>query len=415
LARFTDFPMSSSPAPRFLDRGTPPTVFTLICLSALSALTMSMFLPSLPGMAADFDAPYTLMQLSVALFLVVNAAMQPIVGPLSDKYGRRPVMLWGLLVFVIASIGCLFARDSTTFLIFRMAQAGVVVAMVLSRATIRDVYDSKAAASKIAYVTMGMSVAPMVAPAIGGMLDGLFGWRASFAVYVVGGVLCLILALADQGETKARSDLSVLRQFAEYPELLRSPRFWAFSLANAFASGCYFAFLGGGPFVGREIYGLSATQLGVYFSAPAFGYFIGNYIAGRFTPRVGMVRMMLWGTILVFSGIGTTLVLFSIGLGSKELFFFFGITSIGIGNGMSIPNATTGMISVRPNLAGTASGLGGAIMIGGGAALSAFAGTFLDAEAGPYPLLELMLASAALSMLLAYYAYRRSARMGEID
>lgn len=403
------------PAPRFLDRGSPPTVFTLICLTSLSALSMSMFLPSLPGMAVYFDAPYTLMQLSVALFLLVNALLQPIVGPLSDKYGRRPVMLWGLAVFVVASVGCLMARDTTTFLVFRMGQAGVVVAMVLSRASVRDVYDNKAAASRIAFVTMGMSVAPMVAPALGGFLDGLFGWQASFMVFAVIGMVALVLAWADQGETKPRSDLSIWRQFGEYPELLRSPRFWAFTLANAFASGCYFAFLGGGPFVGREIYGLSTTMLGLYFAAPSLGYFIGNFIAGRFTPRVGMVRMMLWGTIMVTVGLMATLALFLLGFGSKELFFFGGITAVGIGNGMSIPNATAGMISVRPHLAGTASGLGGAIMIGGGAALSAFAGTFLNVEAGPYPLLWLMLASAVLSMALAYYAYSRSVRMGEAD
>lgn len=404
--------MSQHAPVRFLDRTSPPHIITLISLTALSSLTMNMFLPSLPGMAEYFDTPYTTIQLSVAVYLFVNAGLQTIVGPLSDKYGRRPVMLWGLLIFVLATIGCLLSQNVVVFLTFRMLQAGVVVAMVVSRATIRDTVPGDKAASMIGYVTMGMAVAPMVAPAIGGYLDEAYGWHASFATFGLLGLAFLILAWFDQGETKAKSDLSVWRQFGEYPELFRSRRFWAFSLTNAFASGCYFAFLGGGPFVGTEIWGLSPSQLGMYFAAPSFGYFFGNFIAGRYSVRYGMMRMMLIGCWIVFVGISLTTVLFYAGFGSKELFFFLCIVSIGLGNGMSIPNATSGMISVKPHLAGTASGLGGAIMIGGGAALSAIAGTFLNKEAGVYPLLWLMLASAVISLSLAIYGKRREAVMG---
>lgn len=371
-----------------------------------------MFLPSLPGMAAHFDTTYSTIQLSVAVYLFVNAGLQIIVGPLSDKYGRRPIMLGGLAIFILATIGCLLAQNVAVFLTFRMLQAGVVVAMVVSRAAIRDTVPADKAASKIGYVTMGMAVAPMIAPAVGGSLDEAFGWKASFFAFLILGSLALSLAWSDQGETKQRSNLSVWRQFGEYPELLRSRRFWAFSLTNAFASGCYFAFLGGGPFVGTEIFGLSPTKLGFYFAAPSLGYFFGNFVAGRFSTRLGIMQMMLIGCWIVFSGVLLTTLLFFAGLGSKEVFFFVGIVAVGLGNGMSIPNATSGMISVRPHLAGTASGLGGSIMIGGGAALSAIAGTFLDKDAGVYPLLWLILASASASLCLAIYAKRREAIMG---
>lgn len=232
---------------RFLDRTTPPHIMTLISLTALSSLSMNMFLPSLPGMAEYFDTPYETMQLTVALFLFVNACLQTIVGPLSDKYGRRPIMLSGIVIFILATIGCLLATNIVVFLLFRMLQAGIVVAMVISRATIRDTVPADKAASMIGYVTMGMAVAPMIAPAIGGYLDGIFGWKASFVVFATFGAALLALAWADQGETKERSNLSILGQFAEYPDLMRSRRFWAFSLTNAFASGAYFAFLGGAP------------------------------------------------------------------------------------------------------------------------------------------------------------------------
>lgn len=404
--------MSDQNQVRFLDRTTPPHIFTLISLTALSSLSMNMFLPSLPGMAEYFDTPYATMQLAVALFLFVNAAIQTIVGPLSDKYGRRPVMLAGLAIYLLATLGCLAAQNITVFLIFRMFQAGVVVAMVVSRAAIRDTVPAEQAASKIGYVTMGMAVAPMVAPAIGGALDQLYNWHAVFWMYFIMGLMLIVLAWKDQGETKAPSDLSVLRQFGEYPELLRSRRFWAFSLANATATGCYFAFLGGGPFVGTEIYGLSTAMLGLYFAAPSLGYFFGNFAAGRFSIRFGMLNMMVAGCAVVVVGLVITLALFLAGFGSKELFFFFGVVSIGVGNGMTIPNATSGMISVKPHLAGTASGLGGAIMIGGGAAFSVVAGTFLDKDAGVYPLLLLMLTAAVLSLMLALYAKWRDDKVG---
>ena len=371
-----------------------------------------MFLPSLPGMAEYFDAPYETMQLSVALFLFVNAILQTIVGPLSDKYGRRPIMLAGISVFILATVGCLLAQSVAVFLFFRMLQAGIVVAMVISRAAIRDTVSENEAASKIGYVTMGMAVAPMIAPAFGGFLDGFFGWKATFVTFLILGLLFLALVWADQGETKRRSDLSVLRQFAEYPELMRSHRFWAFSLTNAFSSGAYFAFLGGAPFVGTVVYGLSPAALGAYFAAPSIGYFFGNFLSGRFSMRVGIIRMMLWGCWIVAGGLVATLLLFLGGFGSKEVFFFVGVVAVGIGNGMSIPNATSGMISVKPHLAGTASGFGGAIMIGGGAALSAIAGKFLNVEFGAYPLILLMLASALLSLAMAIYAKRREDKVG---
>lgn len=396
---------------RFLDRSTPPHIFTLICLVGLTSLTTNMFLPSLPGMAEYFETPYTVMQLSVALYLFMNAGFQPIAGPLSDKYGRRPVMLWALFLFVLATIGCIFAQSAFSFLFFRMCQAVVVSATVVGRATVRDTVSADQAASKLGYITMGMAVAPMLAPAIGGILDQSFGWQSNFVVFTVLGLVLMLLAWADHGETKERSDLSVWQQFRQYPALFNSPRFWSYSLINAFSSGAYFAFLGGGPFVGRVIYDLPPAQLGFYFAAPSFGYILGNFIAGRFSTRFGMNRMMLTGCYLVFAGLAVTLALFYLGYGSKELFFFGAITCVGVGNGMTIPNASAGLISVRPNLTGAASGLGGSIMLGGGATLSAIAGTFLNESAGPYPLMWLMLLSSVIAVGLGIYTKRRSERV----
>ncbi|MEL7343381.1 MAG: MFS transporter, partial [Pseudomonadota bacterium] len=185
-----------------------------------------------------------------------------------------------------------------------------------------------------------------------------------------------------------------------------SRRFWGYTFAAAFASGAFFAFLGGSPFVATNAYGLSETMAGVGFGAPAVGYATGNFLAGRFSTRLGFNRMILLG------GISTTIGMIALTilalLGSDNAVIFFALcTTIGLGNGMTIPNATAGMMSVRPELAGTASGIGGAIMIGGGAALSATAGLFLERFGGVTPLALVMLTSSILGVVSILYVIQR--------
>jgi DHA1 family bicyclomycin/chloramphenicol resistance-like MFS transporter len=396
---------------RLLDRKTPPHIGTLVIITGMSAMVMNMFLPSLPTMTEYFQTDYRLMQLSVALFLGAIAILQIFVGPLSDRFGRRPVLLIGLAVFLVATIGCLTAPSAEVFLVFRIGQAAVGVAMVLSRAIARDMFDQSKAASMIGYITMGMAVVPMISPAIGGALDEAFGWKANFWVFLVLGVAVFWLVWADAGETNTAKSTSFRAQVADYPELLLSPRFWGYCLAAAFASGAFFAYLGGAPFVGSFVYGLQPSQLGVFFGAPALGYMAGNFLSGRYSVAVGVNRMVLWGAVASTIGVSASLLLALVGLGSVYTFFGFMIF-IGLGNGMILPNATAGMLSVRPHLAGTASGLGGAIMMGGGAALSALAGTLLKPGSGPFPLLWIMLIVSVLAIAAILLVIRRERSIG---
>ena len=399
---------------RFLDRTTPPHIATLILMAGLSALAMNIFLPSLPDMARYFDADYKLMQLSVAVYLGVNAVMQILIGPISDKLGRRPVILAGILGFVLATIGCLVATNVYVFLLFRMLQAVIATSLVLSRAVVRDMVPADQAASMIAYVTMGMAVVPMIGPAVGGLLDEAFGWHANFWLLAGLGVLLYWLVWRDLGETAHKSGLTLTQQFAEYPELLTSPRFWGYALASGFASGAFFAYLGGAPFVGSEVFGLDPSELGFYFGAPAAGYFLGNFISGRFSTRIGVNRMVYWGSLINAFGIGLSMLVFAFDYGTAVTFFGF-MTFVGLGNGMTIPNATSGMLSVRPHLAGTASGLGGAIMIGGGAALSALAGALLSPDTGAWPLLWIMFLTSACAIAAIRFVIWRAAQLKGLD
>ncbi|WP_375261093.1 multidrug effflux MFS transporter [Palleronia sp.] len=394
----------------FLDKSTPPHIASMILLTSVAALGMNLFLPSLPGMAEFFDAPYEVIQLSVAGYLGVNALLQIVIGPLSDQFGRRRVMLWATAIFIVATVGCLFSTNVWVFLTFRMMQASIVAGLVLPRAAIRDLYTQDESASMMGYVTMGMSVAPMLAPAVGGVLDQAFGWHASFVAYLLAGIGALALAYYDMGETAAAATSNLRGQLKAYPELLTAPRFWGYAATAAFSSGAFFAYLGGAPYVGSEVFRMSPAVLGIYFGAPAVGYFVGNFITARFAVRLGTNRMVLYGSVISALGLGMACLLSVGGLESPEVFFGF-MTFVGLGNGLVIPNATAGMLSVRPHLAGTASGLGGAIMIGGGAALSILAGILLAGGSSALPLTTLMTVSSALAVASILFVLRREARL----
>jgi DHA1 family bicyclomycin/chloramphenicol resistance-like MFS transporter len=315
-------------------------------------------------------------------------------------------LLWGVSLFLVATLGCIIAPTIETFLAARMAQASIVVAMVLSRAAIRDVVPTNQAASMISYVTMGMAVVPMIGPAFGGVLDEVFGWKANFWILFVLGLPILALTYIDLGETKRPSGHSLFRQFQEYPELLKSQRFWGYSLATACSSGSFFAYLGGAPFVATEVFDMSPAKMGVYFGAPALGYFIGNFISGRYSSRYGVNKMVLAGCITCTIGILLSLSIFLVHTGTPEIFFGF-MTLVGLGNGLTIPNATAGALSVRPHLAGTAAGLSGAIMLGGGAGLSALAGALLVPGSGANPLIWLMFITSIAAIAAIWWVIHR--------
>lgn len=403
--------MTQSSDVRFLDRTTPPHISTLILLAGLSAIVMNMFLPSLPTMSEHFGTSYAVMQLSVPVYLGVSAIIQIFIGPLSDNIGRRPVLLWGIGLFCLATLGCLFAPTIELFLAFRMCQAAIAVGMVLSRAIIRDLYDQDQAASMIGYVTMGMALVPMVSPMIGGFLDEFVGWKANFWLFLACGLAAFFLVWRDLGETAGGTGKSLWGQFKEYPELFTSPRFWGYCLASAFCSGAFFSYLGGGPFVGSVVFGLSPFWVGLLFGAPAVGYLIGNGLTGVFSARFGVNRMVLWGCVANFAGTSTSLLIFLLGYGTAWSFFGF-MSLVGLGNGLVIANATAGMLSVRPHLAGTASGLGGAIMVGGGAALSAVAGKMLTPQTGAFPLLWIQALTGLAALLSILFVIQRAKKLG---
>jgi len=386
----------------------------LVLLASISALAMNSFLPSLPNMAEHFGSSTALMGLSVGVYLGTSAIFQILVGPLSDRIGRRTVSLWALIIFSVVSISCVYAPNTFVFMVLRALQAIAACTFVVARAIVRDTTETQASGSKIAYISMGTAICPMFGPALGGLLDGWFGWEANFWFIGGLGIFILLIAYFDLGETVPENTQGFRQQFSEYPELLLSRRFWGYCLASAFGAGAFFAYLGGGPFVGSIVYNLSPEMLGLYFGAPAIGYFFGNFLSGRFTILFGIDAMILWGLWIIFSGLSLSMVCSYFGYGTVETFFGFMIF-VGLGNGLTIPNATAGMLSVRPHLAGTASGLGGAMMIAIGAALSTLAGAFLIPGSNEMPLLMLMWFSSLSGVAVIIYVRQRNKRLKKLS
>jgi MFS transporter, DHA1 family, multidrug resistance protein len=401
----------ATPPARLFDRQTPPHIGTLVVLTGFSALVMNMFLPSLPGMAEWFGVPYSVMQLSVSLYLFISALLQLVIGPLSDRYGRRPVILWGIGLFLLATVGTLVAPTAETFLICRMAQAVIATGMTLSRAVVRDMVPGPQAASMIGYVTMGMSLVPMIAPALGGLLDEAFGWQANFWAMLLLGIAVAVLVWFDLGETAQPQHASMAAQIRAYPALLRSRRFWGYAITASAGSGVFFAYLGGAPAVGTNVYGLRPTELGIWFASAGVGYLIGNFASGRLAMRLGIERMVLNGTLITASAVGLMLVAMLSGL-HHPLAFFGPMVLVGIGNGVMLPSANAGMMSVRPDLAGSASGLGGALLIGLGAAMAAIASAVMGDGRSALPLVLVNCATSVVALISITLVSRRNRRLG---
>ena len=187
---------------RFLDRTSPPHIFTLILLASISALTMNIFLPSLPNIAASLGSSTSILGLSVGIYLASSALLQLIIGPFSDQFGRRPLILWSLIIFCLSTLATVFVTNTAQFLILRIFQAISASCMVLARAIVRDTTESvEQAGSQIAYVTMGMAFVPMIGPAIGGLLDYQYGWTASFWILCLLGSMIFLISYFDVGET----------------------------------------------------------------------------------------------------------------------------------------------------------------------------------------------------------------------
>lgn len=393
--------------------GARPATLLLIFIASLSPLSMHIYLPSLPGLAVDLQASDAQVQLTLSVYLFAVAGAQLIIGPLSDRFGRRPILMLGLIIFLVATLFCRFADSIEALIIGRGFQAiGGCTGMVLGRAMVRDVSTRQGAASLLGYVTMGMALAQMAGPVLGGFLDGFYGWRAAFDLLLILGcaIFAVVFFALRETNLSPQTSLAPRQLMISHGSLVREPRFWAFAATGGLASGVFFAFLGGGPLILQREMGLSPLGYGLYFTLVAMGYAGGNYLSGRFSERFGTTRMITAGNIVALAGITLAVPLVATGI-AHPLVLFGPVVISSFANGLCLPNAFAGALSVRPDLAGTASGMAGSLQLCIAAIATVVVGAVIHLGIWALVIFMLILAVAALFVGMAANRMETEAEM----
>lgn len=367
-------------------------------VTAVAPFSLQIFLPALPAIQADFAVGAGTAQLALSLSILANAFATLSYGPLSDRFGRRPVLLGGLVAFVLGSVACALAPTIGVLIAARIVQSvGGAAGMVLGRAIVRDLYGRERAASVIAYLTMAMVVAPMLAPTIGAIVIDTASWRATFYLVAALGALLTWQVALGLAETRMPGPLGTgwTGLLAGAGGLLRSPPFLAYVLQSTFGIAVFFSFISGAPYFMIDVLGRSVTEYGFYFILISLGFMAGNLVAARLSPRTGLDRMILCGSMLSTAAAWLALALL-LGWTWQPLALFGPMMLAAFANGLTIPNAQAGAVSVEPTLAGTASGLAGFAQMFMAALVSQAVGMLQNGT--PYPMAGFMAACAALSL-----------------
>jgi DHA1 family bicyclomycin/chloramphenicol resistance-like MFS transporter len=382
----------------------------LIAMAGMSSLSLNILVPAMPGLATKLAADPARVQLTVSLYLMGLAAAQLVFGPLSDRFGRRPVVLAGLALATIASTAAIFAASIASLVIARVAQSlGASTGQTIGRAIIRDLYDRQHAASMIGLVTSVVVLMPMVAPLIGGILDTLLGWEAIFAFTAVLSFAICAWALLDLPETR---NLSLApnseRHFrADLAALAASPRFFGYALCAGLGSAPFFSFLGAAPHVVVSMLGRTSAEYGLWFFVPSIGFMAGNFAVSRLTTRFGIDALIRWGIGLTIAGCLLNVSVY-VALPGWEMFtIFLPQIVIGFGNGLLLPTSIAGAVSIRPQVAGTASGVTGFVQMGIAAIAAQLGGHVIAHAADALPMLLLMLIFGAATAIAVFTLVRR--------
>jgi MFS transporter, DHA1 family, multidrug resistance protein len=375
----------------------------LTAMVALGPVSTDLYLPSLPAIGTAFAAGNGAVQLTLSVFLVGFAFSQLIYGPLSDRFGRRPVILAGIALYLLATLACTFAASIEMLILARFTQAvGACVGPAIGRAAVRDIYGREGAARMLAYMSMVMALAPAFGPILGGFLQVWFGWRANFAVLALFSLAVLAASLAMLPETnkwKSRDATRIGHLVGNYRSLLRHRSYLGYVLVVACTYSGIFSFISGSAFVLIGLLGLRPDVYGFCFAAIVVGYMIGAFLSGRFGTAVGIERMVQLGTAVQLVGGLAGVGLYAAGIvtiasivGPVVLFM--------TGTGLVLPNAQAGAIGPFPRMAGAASALLGFFQMG----LAALVGIAVGHGSASSPLAMMAaIALVALGSALAYW------------
>ncbi|MGJ4943357.1 multidrug effflux MFS transporter [Bradyrhizobium sp. HKCCYLS1011] len=368
----------------------------LVVMTGLAPISLYLLVPALPMLATTFGRDASVVQMTVSCYMVGIALSQLLLGPLSDRYGRRPVMLAGLSLAIVASFGCILAQSLPQLILARFLQAlGGASGMVISRAIIRDLYPRERVGAMISLVIAVMMIAQMLSPLTGGLIEITLGWHAIFYVVTALSVaiaIAVTLALPETRRARAEgasfgSDVTVL---------LKSRAFIGYVLCQVLASQIIFAFAGGGPYIVEVQMGRSSAEYGAWFATTGFAYFVGNLFCVRFSPRHSLDKLIWFGLALQLVGSLLNFGWSLLGLNQVPSVLFGTQMLVMFANAAVMANSAAGAISVRPSAAGTASGAMGFLQMGLGALTSQ-----LGAYLGGHYASTLPLTSAILMLSLA--------------
>jgi MFS transporter, DHA1 family, multidrug resistance protein len=390
------------------------TLLLLVAMTGVAPISLYMLVPALPLLATTFGRDIGVAQMTVSLFMVGIACSQIIMGPLSDRFGRRPVLLAGLSLMVAASAACIFAESLPQLIAARFLQAlGGATGMVVSRAIIRDLYSRDRMSSMISLVIAVMMIAQMLSPLTGGLLETAFGWRAIFYVITAASlVIAVAIAIALPETRRDRTEAGGFR--GDVGSLIRSRAFIGYVMCQVLASQIIFTFAGGGPYIVVTQMGRSSAEYGAWFATSGFAYLIGNLFCVRFAPRHSLEKLIWFGLALQFAGSLLNLVWGFTGLNQAPSWLFGTQMIVMFANAFVMSNSAAGAISVRPEAAGTASGAMGFLQMGIGSLVSQF-GAYLGGHfATPVPLnIAIVILSIACASTMIFLVPRRDVVMSE--